>query len=112
MVYVEVRQPVACSSGLCGPDEIANIMPMSYDGETGTNTHLDWTVAVLCSNSSVHWEVWHGTQHSGAEHLNKTGWIRTAQCACSSICSLVGTCLQPSARGLLNDFIMVWHFVG
>lgn len=33
-------------------------------------------------------------------------------CACSPICSLVGTCLPPSARGVLNDFIMVWHFVG
>lgn len=33
-------------------------------------------------------------------------------CACSTFCSLLWTCLQPSASGLLNDFIMVWHFVG
>lgn len=50
MVYVEVREPVACTSGLCGPDEIVDFMPTPYDGETGSNTPLGCTITALSSN--------------------------------------------------------------
>lgn len=90
-------------------DEIVDIMPVSYDGETGSNKHLGCTIAVLCSSSSIHWEVWHGTQHSGAEHLNITGWIRAA----------LGVPAVPSVAWWGHAFshlqrasLMIWHFVG
>lgn len=35
---------------LCGPDEIVDFMPMSCDGETGSNTPLGRTITVFSSN--------------------------------------------------------------
>lgn len=50
MVYMKVRDTVLYSPGLCGPDEIIDIMPMPYDGETGSDTpRLCQVVPLQCS---------------------------------------------------------------
>lgn len=78
MVYMEVREPVACTSGLpvwprwnCRFH--ANVLRWRDWFKHTIRLYHYSTVLKLISPLGMS----HGAQHSGAEHLNTTGWIRT-----------------------------------
>lgn len=105
MVYVEVRE--SSSSGLSvwpwwNCRYHANVLRWrDWFEYTFGLYHCSIVIKLISPLGSMAWGT---TLWSWASQHNRLDQ------SCFSVC--LGTCLQPSAKGLLNDFIMVWHFVG